>query len=221
MRSLGNVRVLNFAGLTPAPLAGLLLADNGAEVLRVDRVKSGPAPSPGVLIRGKSSVRTDIKSTDIRTSLHLIIPRVDVLIRPCVLEKLNLGPEDILLKHDLDCHDPNYLAGSGVLSMLGPSIRVPFEVSSSAKSAREYSCQFCRAGKGQAVEANIVDGVSYLATAPRISTKIPGQWDQPRGENLGNGGYPYYRLYECKDGWDPRTLSPGVGGEDVLRKWTD
>jgi alpha-methylacyl-CoA racemase len=64
MRSLDNIRVLELAGLAPGPFAGLLLADNGAEVLRVDRVQPGPAPSPDVLIRGKSSIRIDLKSTD-------------------------------------------------------------------------------------------------------------------------------------------------------------
>lgn len=54
-------------------------------------------------------------------------------------------------------------------------------------------------GKGQIVQCNMVDGANYLATMPRISTKLPGQWDQPRGHNLSDGGCPYYNVYECKD----------------------
>lgn len=57
----------------------------------------------------------------------------------------------------------------------------------------------CQTGKGQIVQCNMVDGANYLATMPRISTKIPGQWDQPRGHNLSDGGCPYYNVYECKD----------------------
>ncbi|KAJ5476109.1 hypothetical protein N7475_001838 [Penicillium sp. IBT 31633x] len=239
MRALENIRVLELAGLAPGPFAGLLLADNGADVLRVDRVQPGHSPSPDVLIRGKSSICVDLKSSLGKQLLLRLIPNVDVLIdpfRPGVLEKLGLGP-DVLLKINprlivarltgfrrdgkyatMAGHDLNYLAVSGVLSMLGPSVRVPplnhpLPPSPPGNILADFAggglvcfmgivlALFARVttGKGQVVEANMVDGVSYLATAPRISSKIPGQWDQPRGENLVDGGCPYYRVYECKD----------------------
>jgi alpha-methylacyl-CoA racemase len=56
-----------------------------------------------------------------------------------------------------------------------------------------------RTGEGQVVEANMVDGANYLTTMPRIPTKVPGQWDRPRGQNLSDGGCPYYIVYECKN----------------------
>lgn len=82
-----------------------------------------------------------------------------------------------------------------------------------------------RTGNGQVVESNMADGASYLATMPRISTKIRGQWDEPRGHNLSDGGCPYYYVYECKDdgryfavaGLEPQffdQLVKGLGLED-------
>lgn len=239
MRALDNIRVLELAGLAPGPFTGLLLADNGANVLRVDRVQPGHSPSPDVLIRGKSSICVDLKDSPGRDFLLRLIPHADVLIdpfRPGVLERLGLGP-DVLLKINprlilarltgfrrdgkyatMAGHDLNYLAVSGVLSTLGPAVRTPplghpLPPSPPGNILADFAggglvcfvgivlALFARirTGKGQVVEANMVDGVSYLATAPRISSKIPGQWDQPRGQNLLDGGCPYYRVYECKD----------------------
>ena len=56
-----------------------------------------------------------------------------------------------------------------------------------------------KTGKGQVVESNMVDGSAYLASFLRYGLKTP-LWDQPRGENLLDGGCPYYDAYECKDG---------------------
>lgn len=239
MRVLDNIRVLELAGLAPGPFTGLLLADNGANVLRVDRVQPGHSPSPDVLIRGKSSICVDLKDSSGKDFLLRLIPHTDVFIdpfRPGVLERLGLGP-DVLLEINprlilarltgfrrdgkyaaMAGHDINYLAVSGVLSMLGPAVRTPplghpLPPSPPGNILADFAGggMVCfvgillalfarvRTGKGQVVETNMVDGVSYLATAPRISSKIPGQWDQPRGQNLVDGGCPYYRVYECKD----------------------
>ncbi|KAL5363126.1 CoA-transferase family III domain-containing protein [Aspergillus floccosus] len=240
MPALSNVRVLELAGLAPGPFAGLLLADNGASVLRVDRVQQGSMPSPDVLARNKSSITVDLKSSEGKDFLLRLIPHVDILIdpfRPGVLEKLGLSPHDVLLKLNprlivarltgfrrdgkyapMAGHDINYLAVSGVLSMLGAAVKVPpFSRPLPPSPPGNILADFaggglmCFAGillalvarsqngKGQVVESNMVDGVSYLAMAPRKFTKIPGQWDQPRGSNLVDGGCPYYNVYECKD----------------------
>ena len=53
-------------------------------------------------------------------------------------------------------------------------------------------------GRGQVVEANMVDGVSYIGTIPRLRSKEP-VWSDARGSNLLDGGCPYYRCYECRD----------------------
>lgn len=164
--------------------------------------------------------------------IKALLPHVDVVIdpfRPGVLEKLGLGPEDVLLKinprivvarmtgfrrdgkyRDMAGHDINYIAVSGVLGMLGRVGEKPFAPGNIlgdfagggamcflgillALIGRE------RTGRGQAVEANMVDGAGYLATMPRLSMKR-ASWGGPRGTNLLDGGCPYYDTYETRDG---------------------
>ncbi|RFU26086.1 hypothetical protein B7463_g10255, partial [Scytalidium lignicola] len=240
MPSLDGLRVLELAGLAPGPFTGLLLADNGADVLRIDRVPRPPTPSPDTLVRHKSCIAVDLKSAPGKTLFLELIRNVDILIdpyRPGVLESLNLCPSKVLLKLNprlvvarltgfrrdgkyasMAGHDINYLAVSGVLSMLGPSIKVPpFNHPLPPSPPGNLLADFAggglicfagillalyarsKLGRGQIVEANMVDGVSYLGTAPRQATKIAGQWDRPRGQNLVDGGCPYYNVYECRD----------------------
>ncbi|KUI71646.1 Isopenicillin N epimerase component 2 [Cytospora mali] len=139
---LAGLKVLEFAGLAPTPFAGLLLADAGASVLRVDRpeTSSASAPAPDQLTRHKASVAVDLKSPAGRALTLRLARQADVLIepfRPGVMEKLGLGP-DVLLRAnprlvyarmtgfrrdgrygDMAGHDINYLAVSGVLGLLG------------------------------------------------------------------------------------------------------
>lgn len=161
-----------------------------------------------------------------------IIPNVDILIdpfRPGVLEKLGLSPEKVLMRlnprlivarmtgfrrdgkyKDMAGHDINYIAVSGVLSLLGRAGDKPYPPANIvgdfagggavcfmgivlALLSRE------RTGFGQVVEANMVDGSAHLASMPRFGQKTP-MWDKPRGTNMLDGGSPYYDTYETKDG---------------------
>lgn len=111
---------------------------------------------------------------------------------------------------DMAGHDINYIAVSGALSLLGRKNEKPlppanilgdfagggatlFQGILLALLAREKS------GKGQIVEANMVDGSAYLATFPRMLMKTP-TWNKPRGENTLDSGSPYYDTYETQDG---------------------
>ncbi|TID22919.1 alpha-methylacyl-CoA racemase [Venturia nashicola] len=235
---LAGIRVLELAGLAPGPFAGVMLADYGATVLRLDRATPGahtsspPSATPDVLSRRKTSIAVDMKSTAGLALIKSLLPHVDVVIdpfRPGVLEKLGLGPEQVMLKinpriivarmtgfrrdgkyKDMAGHDINYIAVSGVLSMLGRVHEKPFAPGNIlgdfagggamcflgillALIGRE------KTGRGQVVEANMVDGASYLATMPRLSTKR-SNWSGPRGTNMLDGGCPYYDTYETKDG---------------------
>ncbi|KAL9629649.1 MAG: hypothetical protein Q9164_006785, partial [Protoblastenia rupestris] len=107
-------------------------------------------------------------------------------------------------------HDINYLAVSGILSQLGRADQPPY---APANILADFAggglmCAFGillalisrqQTGKGQVVEANMVDGSAYLGTFMRLSRKTP-LWDQPRGENLLDGKCPWYDVYECRDG---------------------
>jgi alpha-methylacyl-CoA racemase len=222
------------------PFAGLLLADNGASVLRIDRAiinpthssSSGlPPPTNDLLTRHKSSIAVDLKSASGIALVKSLVPHTDIVIdpfRPGVLEKLGLGPGVFLSLNpriilgrmtgfrrdgrykDMAGHDINYIAVSGALAMLGRKGDKPlppanilgdfagggatlFQGILLALLAREKS------GKGQVVEANMVDGSAYLVTLPRMLMKTP-MWDRPRGENTLDSGCPYYDTYETKDG---------------------
>ena len=107
-------------------------------------------------------------------------------------------------------HDINYIAVSGVLSMLGRAKDKPYPPANllgdfAGGGAAAFMgillalFQREKSGKGQVVEANMVDGSAYLATMPRLARKTP-IWDGPRGSNLLDGGCPYYDTYETKDG---------------------
>ncbi|KAH7413946.1 CoA-transferase family III domain-containing protein [Phaeosphaeria sp. MPI-PUGE-AT-0046c] len=229
---LKGIRVLEFAGLAPGPFAGLLLADYGATVLRLDRASVVPHPTSDQLTRRKSSICVDIKSPSGIALIKRLIPSVDVLIdpfRPGVLEKAGLSPEDVLLKlnprlivarmtgfrrdgkyKDMAGHDINYIAVSGVLSLFGRKGEKPYPPGNVvgdfagggamcflgillALFAREKN------GKGQVVEANMVDGSAVLATMPRLGLKTE-VWRRERGTNMLDGGAPFYDTYETKDG---------------------
>jgi len=107
-------------------------------------------------------------------------------------------------------HDINYLAVSGVLSMLGASDTPPLPPGNVlADFAGGGHVAFSGvllalihrgvSGEGQVVEANMADGVNYLGTFPRVLTRAP-MWSGPRGTNTLDGGAPYYGCYETKDG---------------------
>ncbi|KAF9468153.1 CoA-transferase family III [Collybia nuda] len=143
--SLSGLNVIEFAGLAPGPFAGLVLADNGASVTRVDRPSS---VSTDVLCRGKRSIAINPKIPSGREALKKLISSADVVIdpfRPGVMERLGLGPQVFLGEEgkkglnekiiyarivgfprtgphkDMAGHDINYIALSGALAMLpGP-----------------------------------------------------------------------------------------------------
>jgi alpha-methylacyl-CoA racemase len=144
MGVLAGCRVVELAGIGPAPFAGMILADLGAEVVRVDRPGDGllfaGAERFDLLNRGKKSVLLDLKNpADLETALALAA-RADVLIegyRPGVTERLGIGPQDCLARNpalvygrmtgwgqhgplaDRAGHDIAYIALTGALHAIG------------------------------------------------------------------------------------------------------
>ena len=148
---LSGVRVIELAGIGPAPFAGMMLSDMGAEVLRVDRaqsVRDGATgrPSADVLGRGRQSVGVDLKHADGRETVLRLVEKADALIegfRPGVTERLGLGPDDCRARNpklvygrmtgwgqagpyaSAAGHDINYIALSGTLDMIGRKGEAP------------------------------------------------------------------------------------------------
>ncbi|XP_027751469.1 alpha-methylacyl-CoA racemase [Empidonax traillii] len=228
--ALSGVRVLELAGLAPAPLCGMILADFGARVVRVDRPSGSPA-APDVQGRGKRSLALDLKRPQGAAALKRLCRGADVLIEPFrhgVMEKLGLGPE-VLLKENTSLiyarltgfgqtgkyaksagHDINYLALSGVLSNLGRKDENPYApINLLADFAGGgVMCALgivialyerATSGRGQIIDASMVEGVAYLSSFLWKSQNI-GIWSRPRGENLLDGGAPFYEIYRTSDG---------------------
>jgi alpha-methylacyl-CoA racemase len=104
MGPLQGVRVVEFAGLGPGPFCGMLLADLGADVVRIDRPGGrggliGALGSTSLLDRGKRSIALDLKDPGDLDVVRALVRRSDVLLegfRPGVMERLGLGPEEAL-----------------------------------------------------------------------------------------------------------------------------
>ncbi|XP_065890485.1 alpha-methylacyl-CoA racemase-like [Dysidea avara] len=226
--ALRGLKVVEMAGLAPAPMAGMILADFGASVVRVDKKN---APLMDYLTRHKRSIAVDLRHPEGVGVVHRLCRTADILIepyRPGVMEKLGLGPHELLeknprliysrltgfgqtgpLSHKAG-HDVNYLAISGVLSMLGRSNQPPNPPINLLADFAGGSAM-CVLGillalierntsqRGQVVDAAMVEGATYLNYFLRASKKM-GIWTEPRGHNLLDSGAPFYEVYTTSDG---------------------
>jgi alpha-methylacyl-CoA racemase len=94
--ALTGVRVLEFGGVGPGPFGCMLLADLGADVIRIDRPDAGPGDKASILNRGKRSVAVDLRNPAARDVVHCLVESADALVdpfRPGVMERLGFGPE--------------------------------------------------------------------------------------------------------------------------------
>jgi alpha-methylacyl-CoA racemase len=136
---LDGARVIELAGLGPGPFAAMLLADLGADVIRVDRTgRAAPDAHLFAMHRGRRSIAVDLKHPDGRVVLLRLVDQADALIegnRPGVMERLGLGPDDCLVRNPRLVygrmtgwgqegplasnagHDVDYIALSGALSV--------------------------------------------------------------------------------------------------------
>src|SRR5262249_13980483 len=142
---LRGAKVLEFAGLGPAPFCAMLLSDFGADVLRIDR-KGREADPHDLMSRGRRSLALDLKQPAAVSLCLELIGKADVLIegfRPGVMERLGLGPNVALQKNprlvygrmtgwgqdgplaQAAAHDINYLAIAGALAAIGPADGCP------------------------------------------------------------------------------------------------
>ncbi len=236
MGPLAGIRILEFEAIGPAPFAGMLLADMGADVLVIDR----PAGTDlglkrerwyDVMMRGKRSVTLDLKSPSGKEAALELVARADALIegfRPGVMERLGIGPEEVFQRNPRLVygrmtgwgqdgplapragHDINYIALAGVLHAFGRKGEAPvpplnlvgdfggggmllgFGVACALLEA-------ARSGKGQVIDAAMVDGAALLA-AMFSGFLAAGSWSEERGANILDTGAPWYDVYETKDG---------------------
>ncbi len=236
---LAGVKVVEFAGLAPAPFACMLLADLGADVVRVDRavaapggpVPAAPAVATDVLGRGRRSVAVDLKADAGRELVLALVDAADVLVegfRPGVMERLGLGPDVCLERNprlvygrmtgwgqegpmaNVAGHDINYIALSGALGLIGrpgerpvPPVNIIGDFAGGglllAFGVLAALHERTSSGRGQVVDAAMVDGAALFTTIIR-GLAAAGAWDDERGSNVVDGGRPYYDTYTTADG---------------------
>ena len=239
MGPLHGLRVIELASIGPGPMCAMLLADMGADVIRIDRLEPsglGVAVDARFDVPGRSrrSIALDLKAEPGREAALRLIAQADVLIegwRPGVAERLGLGPEDCNARQpglvygrmtgygqtgplaQAAGHDINYIALSGALHAIGqggngggpvPPLNLVGDYGGGALYlalgilAALFERQ--RSGRGQVVDAAMVDGVgSLLALFHGLAAG--GAWDvNQRGANLLDGGAPFYATYETADG---------------------
>jgi alpha-methylacyl-CoA racemase len=230
------VRVVEFAGLGPGPFCGMLLADLGADVVRIDRRGSrtgliGALGGTSLLDRGKRSIALDLKDPADLDVVRALVRRADVLLegfRPGVMERLGLGPDELLATNpalvygrmtgwgqtgplsSMAGHDIGYIALTGALGATGrpderpaPPLNLLGDFGGGgtflALGALAALVSARATGTGQVVDAAIVDGTAVLTTM--IHGMLDGgAWVDRRGVNLLDTGAPFYDVYRCSDG---------------------
>ena len=233
---LKGVRIVEFSGIGPGPMCGMLLSDMGADIAVIDRLEpSGlgvPRPAKyDVTRRGRRSVALDLKHPDGIAAALDLVRGADALIegfRPGTMERLGLGP-DVCLKANPKLvygritgwgqdgplaqsagHDLNYIALSGALAAIGKTGEaptIPLNLIGDfggggmllALGVLAAIIEAKTTGQGQVVDAAMVEGAATLL-GPFFGLMAAGVHSLERGDNLLDGGAPFYDVYECKDG---------------------
>jgi alpha-methylacyl-CoA racemase len=237
MGPLAGFRIIEMAGIGPAPFAATLLSDMGAEVIRIDRREAADLGLPGrepkfdVLHRGRRSLAVDLKTEAGCAVVKRLAAKADGLIegfRPGVMERLGLSPAELIKANPRLVvgrmtgfgqdgpmaqnagHDINYIALAGVLHAIGrkgegpvPPLNLVGDFGGGGMFlAFGVVCALLEAqksGKGQVVDAAMVDGAAYLA-AGIYGLYSQGTWADERGVNVIDSGAPWYDVYKTKDG---------------------
>ena len=233
---LGGVRVIEIAGIGPGPFAAMMLADMGAEVIRVDRTQAVRDDASGVhwdvMLRGRRNIALDLKHPEGVETLLTLVERADAIIegfRPGVMERLGVGPDVCMSRNptlvfgrmtgwgqagpyaNAAGHDINYIALAGALAHFGragepptPPLNMVGDFGGGGMLlAFGVVCALLeaqRSGKGQVVDAAMVDGSAVLMSM-FWAFKNVGMFDEnARGTNLLDTGAHFYDVFECADG---------------------
>ncbi|MFL2823171.1 MAG: CaiB/BaiF CoA transferase family protein [Paracoccaceae bacterium] len=224
-----GLKIIEMLGLGPAPLAGQLLADLGAEVTIIDR-KFDNVDHTDIHRRNKKSVALNLKTKLGHAAAKILINKADILIegfRPGVMEKLQLGPEEFKKSNprlifarmtgwgqdgpfsNTAGHDINYLAITGALHAIGPKNGPPIPP---LNLAADYGggSMFLIFGilaalyeRERSGLGQVVDVAMVDGVAAMMSvfhtSFARGNFVEKRASNMLDGGAPYYRCYTTLD----------------------
>ncbi|WP_199431837.1 CaiB/BaiF CoA transferase family protein [Qaidamihabitans albus] len=231
---LSGLKVIELAGLAPAPFACTILADLGADVIRVDRATPGEDVLGfpyDPLMRGRRTIGVNTKSPDGVELVLRLAEKADALVegfRPGVAERMGLGPEQVRERNPRLVygritgwgqdgplapqagHDINYIGLAGALEPVGragerpvPALNLIGDFGGGglflAMGVLAALYERTSSGQGQVVDASMVDGAALLTTHLH-GLKAAGVWGGERGENMLDGGAPFYDTYETADG---------------------
>ena len=233
MGPLQGIRIIEICSIGPGPFAGMMLADMGAEVIRVERPGGSnfnTDPKFDCFHRGKRCIAVDLKTPEGVSVVLKLAETADGLFegnRPGVAERLGIGPAQIQQRNpklvygrmtgwgqmgplaESAGHDINYISLAGALNSIGeadgkptiPMALVGDFGGGGLMLAYGMVCALLEAkvsGKGQVVDAAIIDGVGALMAAFYSANNMRG-WG-PRGTNILDSGAHFYNVYECADG---------------------
>ena len=241
MGVLDGIRVLEVARVAPAEMPGMLLADMGADVLKIEtpdprRVPDAEADRRAAFAfvnRNKRSMTLNLKSAEGQAIFKQLAAKADVIVegfRPGVMKRLGcdydairaLNPRIIYCSlsgfgqdgpyRDFPAHDMNYLSLAGVLGLIGEADRkpaIPLNLVADYAGASLHGALGIvlalygreRTGKGQHVDVAYLDTtVSLLAATPNMRYFFSDGRAPRRGAGFLGGSYPYYAIYETRDG---------------------
>ncbi len=235
MGPLEGTRIIEISGIGPGPFAGMLLADMGAEVIRVERPGGGFLGGNGapqdILSRNKRCLCVNLKTAEGVATVLDLAKTADGLFegnRPGVVERLGIGPDDCMAVNprlvygrmtgwgqdgpmaQAAGHDINYISLTGALHAMGrkgEKPAIPLNLvgdfgGGGLVLAFGMVCALLEAkssGKGQVVDAAMIDGASVLLSS-LFGAHQTGWWSDDRGTNMLDGGAHFYEVYETADG---------------------
>ncbi|WP_066824289.1 CaiB/BaiF CoA transferase family protein [Sphingomonas mali] len=227
---LAGICIIELAGIGPGPFCGMMLADHGADVIRIDRPGTQPNPRDP-LLRSRTTMQLDLKSAEDIAKLRDLVKTADGLIegfRPGVTERLGIGP-DVLLADNPKLvygrmtgwgqtgpyaaaagHDINYIALSGALGAIGragekptPPINLVGDFGGGAMMLA-FGMVSALLGVKNGAPGQVVDCAmtdgSALLMAMMWGFRAQGMWSDTRGTNMLDTGAPFYDTYETSDG---------------------
>jgi alpha-methylacyl-CoA racemase len=240
MGVLDGIKILELARVPPAELPGMMFADMGADVLKIE-TPSETQEDPdwqrrsafAYVNRNKRSLALNMKAPEGQALFKKLAARADVIIegfRPGVMKRLGADYEAIRAINprivycslsgfgqngpyrDYPAHDMNYLSLAGVLGLIGEPDRkpaIPLNLVADYAGASMHGALGVmyalfareRTGKGQHVDVSYLDtSVALLAATPNMRFFFSDGMAPKRGEGFLGGSYPYYAIYDTKDG---------------------
>src|SRR5262245_37793893 len=241
MGVLDGIKILELARVAPGEFCTMMLADMGADVLKIETPEPGPVPEAeaarraafSFVNRNKRSLALNLKAAEGQAIFQRLATTADVIVegfRPGVTKRLGADYESIAAINprivycslsgfgqngpyrDYPAHDANYLSLAAVLGLIGEPDRKPvFPLNivadyAGASMHGALGVMFAlfareRTGRGQHVDVSYLDtSVALLAATPNMRFFWSDGLAPKRGEGFLGGSYPYYALYETKDG---------------------